>query len=159
MPLTVTLTAEHLQRLDLEPARTVLQPIVEARDWLSHEQQLQFQIDFPREPYDPRELSEIPEVRLWFIRLDALYPWLPFLLDWKAGELARYAAMLIPHQFHPSDGVQFNPEALEIWVMHKIFILQTWQRQQGIEGTSRLKALAQLLGYEIEDDFFALVAL
>lgn len=32
------------------------------------------------------------------MRLDAAYPWLPVLLDWRAGELARYAAMLVPHQ-------------------------------------------------------------
>jgi hypothetical protein len=47
---------------------------------------------------DPRELSEFPDIRLWFLRLDATYPWLPVLLDWRAGELARYAAMLVPHQ-------------------------------------------------------------
>ena len=70
-----------------------------------------------REPEDPRELSEIPEVRLWFIRLDARYPWLPFLLDWKAGELALYTAMLVPHQFSVKEGIQYNLEALEIFLM------------------------------------------
>ena len=30
--------------------------------------------------------------------LDALYPWLPVALDWRAGELARYLAMTTPHQ-------------------------------------------------------------
>jgi len=73
-----------------------------------------------QEPGDPRELPEIPEVRLWFI-VWIPYPWLPFLLDWKAGELARYTAMLVPHQFsskrrHPiqsrSIGDFFDAEAL-----------------------------------------------
>jgi len=35
------------------------------------EQCLQFQVNYDRDPQDPRELSEIPEVRLWFIRLDS----------------------------------------------------------------------------------------
>ncbi|KAF7082514.1 hypothetical protein CFC21_086380, partial [Triticum aestivum] len=58
-----------------------------------------FTINYEREdPYDTRELSEFPDVRLWFVRLDASYPWFPVVLDWRAGELARYAAMLVPHQ-------------------------------------------------------------
>lgn len=50
------------------------------------------------DPFDPRELSELPDIRLWFVRLDAAYPWLPIVVDWRAGELSRYAAMLVPHQ-------------------------------------------------------------
>jgi hypothetical protein len=58
-----------------------------------------FTIIYEREdPYDTRELSEFPDIRLWFVRLDASYPWFPVVLDWRAGELARYAAMLAPHQ-------------------------------------------------------------
>jgi len=58
-----------------------------------------FTINYEREDeYDTRELSEFPDVRLWFVRLDAAYPWFPVVLDWRAGELARYAAMLVPHQ-------------------------------------------------------------
>ncbi len=121
---------------------------------LTHEKQLQFAITFPREATDPRELSEIAEVRLWFIRLDAKYPWLPFLLDWQAGELARYVAMLVPHQFHPKDGIQFNPEALEIFVMQKVFVLMAWFKSQGIPGRSRVQAMTQMLGYELDDTFF-----
>lgn len=63
------------------------------------ERTIGFTINYTREdPNDPRELSEFPDIRLWFVRLDATYPWLPVLLDWRAGELARYAAMLVPHQ-------------------------------------------------------------
>lgn len=63
------------------------------------EQTVGFTINYEREdPYDTRELSEFPDIRLWFVRLDASYPWFPVLLDWRAGELARYAAMLVPHQ-------------------------------------------------------------
>ncbi len=119
--------------------------------------QLAFDIDFPRDPTDPRELSEIPEVRLWFIRLDAHYPWLPLMLDWEAGELGRYAAMLVPHQFSPKDGIRYNPEALEIFVMNKIFVITQWLRQQGIAQFTRLKFMTQMLGYEIDDGLFELL--
>ena len=108
-------------------------------------------------PGDPRELSEIPELRLWFVRLDAKYPWLPFLLDWKSGELARYTAMLVPHQFSAKEGIQYNPEALEIFLMHKIFILGDWLKEQGIPSPSRLKSMAQMLGYDLDDELFEMV--
>jgi len=119
----IGLNFEHLQNLDLSPAQRLIEKLLQEGTIASHEQQIRFEINFPREAEDPRELSEIPEVRLWFIRLDAKYPWLPFLLDWKAGELARYVAMLVPHQFSRTEGIQFNPEALEIFVMQKTFVL------------------------------------
>ncbi len=157
MTIAIALTADHINTLDLSPVQTVVEPLLRQAAIATSEQQIQFQINIPREPDDPREVSEIPEIRLWFVRLDAFYPWFPFLLDWKAGELARYAAMLVPHQFHPREGIQYNPEALEIFVMHKIFILAEWLRQQGIEGTSRLKSMTQMLGYDLDNDFFNLL--
>lgn len=157
MTIAIALTADHIEHLNLALVHAVVEPLLLKDAVGTLEQQIQFQIEIPRDPNDPRELSEIPEVRLWFVRLDATYPWFPFLLDWKAGELARYAAMLVPHQFHPREGVQFNPEALEIFVMHKTFILADWLKQQGFEGTSRLKSMTQLLGYELDDGFFALL--
>lgn len=157
MTLAIALTADPINTLDLSPAQSVVEPLLQSDSILAREQQLRFTIDYPREPGDPREISEIPEIRLWFVRLDAAYPWFPFLLDWKFGELARYTAMLVPHQFHPKDGIQYNPEALEIFVMHKIFILADWLKQQGIEGNSRLKSLSKMLGYELEDGFFELL--
>ncbi|NJR46202.1 MAG: CRR6 family NdhI maturation factor [Hyellaceae cyanobacterium CSU_1_1] len=129
--------------------------------WLAkiadYEQQLQLAISFERSENDPRELSEIPEIRLWYVRLDTTYPWLPFLLDWKAGELARYAAMLVPHQFNRNEGIIFNPEALEIFVMNKIFVLSDWLKEQEIPERSRLKSMAQLFGYELNDAFFNMI--
>lgn len=151
----IVLTTPQILHLNIQPAQQAIESIL--TDLLSHEQQLQFQIDFEREAGDPRELSEIPEVRLWFLKLDAAYPWLPFLLDWKAGELARYVAMLVPHQFHPKDGVLFNPEALEIFVMSKTFVMLGWLKSQGIEGRSRLQSMTQMLGYELDDGFFDLI--
>ena len=114
-------------------------------------------IDLDRDPTDPRELSELPEVQLWFIRLDGRYPWLPLVLDWETGELARYVAMLVPHQFSPTEGIRYNPEALEIFIMNKIFVITAWLEQQGINSNSKVKFMAKTLGYEIDDGLFALL--
>jgi hypothetical protein len=157
MTITIALNTDCINNLDILPARTVIDKLLQQQAIISHEQQLCFEIDYLREPTDPRELSEIPEVRLWFIRLDACYPWLPFLLDWKAGEFVRYVAMLVPHQFNRTEGIQYNPEALEIFVMQKIFVLTDWMRQLGIPSKSRIQSMAQLVGYELEDSFFDLI--
>lgn len=157
MTITITLNNDCIYNLDVSPALTVIEPILQAGKISSSEQQLRLEINYQREASDPRELSEIPEVRLWFVRLDAQYPWLPFLLDWKAGELARYAAMLVPHQFSSKEGIQYNPEALEIFLMHKIFILSDWLHQQNIPTPARLKSFAQILGYELDDAFFEMI--
>lgn len=159
MTRTLSLDANCLHLLDLSPAIDLIEPILAQRDIATYEQSLKFQIDYPRTPEDPRELSEIPEVRLWFIRLDARYPWLPILLDWKSGELSRYTAMLVPHEFHRTEGIQYNPEALEIWLMHKIFAIAPWLQQYDLPSKSRLKSMAQMFGYELEDGLFDLVCL
>ena len=157
MAQTITLSAVHLQSLDLTPALTVIEPPLASGDILKENLALQFAIDLDRDPTDPRELSELPEVRLWFIRLDGRYPWLPLVLDWESGELARYVAMLVPHQFSPTDGIRYNPEALEIFIMNKIFVITAWLEQQGINSSSKVKFMAKTLGYEIEDSLFTLL--
>lgn len=153
----ITLNPTTLNTLDLSPARTVIESWLKDRMIANYEQQLRFEIEYPRDPEDQRELSEIPEVRLWFIRLDTVYPWLPFLLDWQAGELARYAAMLVPHQFSIREGIQYNPEALDIFIMQKIFALMSWMQTQGLESESKLKSMAQMFGYELETSLFDLI--
>jgi len=154
--LKLVLDTKAIASLDLATAKEQIAPLLE-RGIAEYEQKLQLVIDFQREDDDPRELSEIPEIRLWYVRLDTVYPWLPFLLDWKTGELARYAAMLVPHQFNRSEGIMFNPEALEIFVMNKIFILSDWLKEQEIPERSRLKSMAQIFGYELDDAFFDLI--
>lgn len=158
MSIVISLNANHFNHLDLSPVQTVVERLLKEKAIAASEQQVVFEIDYPREPEDPRELPEFPEIRLWFLRLDAIYPWLPFLLDWKAGELARYAAMMVPHQFHRTEGIQYNPEALELFVMQKVFVLADWLKQQGIPSQARLKSMAQMFGYELDDEFFELVA-
>lgn len=154
MTQTITVQLDHLTELDITSVRKIIDPLLEKNAIASLEQALSFDIHYPRETGDPRELSEIPEVRLWFVRLDTIYPWFPFLLDAKQGEIARYAAMLVPHQFNRVEGIQYNPEALEIFVMSKLFILSDWLQTQGIYSQFRLKSMAQLFGYDIDDSFF-----
>ncbi|MFB2773001.1 CRR6 family NdhI maturation factor [Pelatocladus sp. BLCC-F211] len=156
MSITIALNSDSIHNLDISPVTTVIEQLLQEGAIASHEQQLHFDINYSQQEDDPRELPEIPEVRLWFVRLDARYPWLPFLLDWKTGEFARYTAMLVPHQFSSKEGIQYNPEALEIFLMHKIFILSDWFKQNNIPSQSRLQSMAQMLGYELEDAFFAM---
>lgn len=149
MTKTIAVTADHLASLDLSPVRAVF-----SQD--PYPQDLRFEIDFPRDPSDPRELSEIPEVRLWFVRVDAAYPWLILSLDW-AAELARYTAMLVPHEFHRTEGILYNPEALELFVMGKLFTLHQWFMQQNLPSRHKLHSLAQLWGYELDEAFWQML--
>jgi hypothetical protein len=158
MPLTISLTAEILQTLDLSPAEAVIEPLLSGDRLQQPETCLRFEIDFPRPAEDPRELSEVAEVRLWFIRLDSRYPWLPLYLDRETSELARYTAMLVPHQFSPLDGIRYNPEALEIFVMGKIFVIDDWLKARQIQGRQRLKQMMQTLGYDIDEGLFSLLS-
>jgi len=149
----ISLSREVIESLDLSPVKAVLVPgQVPPADLV-----VQFLIDYPRDPSDPRELSEVPEVRLWFIRLDAHYPWLPLFLDWQA-ELARYVAMLVPHQFSPQDGIQFNPEALDIFIMGKIFYLHHWFHSRGQDRQGKLQQMTEVLGYQLDPQLFQLLA-
>ncbi|CAL5339501.1 unnamed protein product [Camellia sinensis] len=157
----VVIDNEVIHSLDLTPfhaATGITSPLsVDPKEYL--DRMIGFTINYKREDeYDPRELSEIPEIRLWFVRLDAAYPWLPVLLDWRAGELARYAAMLVPHQMSMRMGIVFNPEALELFIMKKVFIVYSWFKQHNIPKP-RLKAsdMARMLGFGIGDDLFNLI--
>lgn len=123
------------------------------------ERSIGFTINYKRQdPRDPRELTEYPDIRLWFVRLDAAYPWLPVLLDWRAGELARYAAMLVPHQMNMKMGVVFNPEALELFVMKKVFIVYSWLKHHNIpKPESKANDMARMLGFGIGYELYDLV--
>ncbi|MEO1763767.1 MAG: CRR6 family NdhI maturation factor [Cyanobacteria bacterium J06629_18] len=157
MTLTIAIPSSSINSLDLSPASTTIDKIITENNIASNEQQLRLDIQYELESGDPRELSEVPEIRLWYIRLDAKYPWLPFLLDWQSGEFIRYAAMLVPHQFSSKEGIQYNPEALEIFLMQKTFLLKDWLEKYNIPSQSRIKSMAKLLGYDLDDQLFAML--
>ncbi|KFK37544.1 hypothetical protein AALP_AA4G270700 [Arabis alpina] len=157
----VVIDNDSIGQLDLSPFQTatgITSPSsAEPKAYL--DRIIGFTINYAREdPGDPRELSEYPDIRLWFVRLDAMYPWLPVLLDWRAGELARYAAMLVPHQMSLRMGVVFNPEALELFVMNKVFVVYPWLKRHGVPKP-RLKTsdMARMLGFGIGDQLFDLI--
>ncbi|MEM9265010.1 MAG: CRR6 family NdhI maturation factor [Cyanobacteria bacterium P01_F01_bin.13] len=152
MSQSIAVSTTHLQTIDLTVAHSILSQV----DW-KPDLKLSFSIDYPRDANDPRELSEVPEVRLWFIRLDSYYPWLSLFLDIESGELGRYAAMLVPHQFSPLDGIRYNPEALEIFVMGKVFTIARWLKDNHIDGIEKLKLMVRSLGYELDDGLFELL--
>ncbi len=115
---------------------------------------LEISFDWPREADDPRELSEIPELRLWSLRADALHPWLPLVLERSSGQLTRHVAMLLPHGFSRTEGIRFAPESLELWLTHRIFLLDDWLRQVGLNGRAGLGQMAAVLGYELDPGFW-----
>ncbi len=156
--MAIALTPDLIDRLDLSPLRTVIEPLIAQGNLLEHHQSLRFEIDYPRPADEPDlELSELAPVRLWFIRADVCYPWLPYLLNWSEGELVRYAAMLVPHEFHPQQGILFNPQALDIFVMTKVFTLWQWLQAQGKPAPEKIKAMAAMFGYELDSELFKLL--
>uniref|UniRef100_A0A0F7H0Q4 Chlororespiratory reduction 6 n=1 Tax=Goodyera fumata TaxID=1390594 RepID=A0A0F7H0Q4_9ASPA len=157
--LEIVINKDTIQQLDLSPIYAILEDSLAAKPTMLLERTVGFTINYEREdPYDPRELSEFPDIRLWFVRLDALFPWFPVVLDWRAGELARYAAMLVPHQMSMTKGVVFNPEALELFVLNKVFVVHSWLKQQSI-SRPELKAgnMARMLGFGIGEELFHLI--
>lgn len=55
-------------------------------------------------------------------------------------------------------GIVFNPEALELFVMSKVFIVHSWLTQQSIPKP-RLKTsdMARMLGFGVGDELFGLI--
>ena len=119
---SLSISAAAIRQLDLTPleglATLPLGALLERSDSLS------LAFEWPRSPEDPRELSEIAEVRLWSLRADALHPWLPLLLERSGGQLTRHVAMLLPHGFSRSEGIRFAAESLELWITHRLIGLE-----------------------------------
>lgn len=155
-PAPITVSAAAIRALDPSPlaAWADLSPQQLIQRGATPEQQLQLRFAWPRDDDDPRELSEIPEVRLWALRADAAYPWLVLVLDRSGGELTRHVAMLLPHGFHASEGIRFAPEALELWISHRLFLLDGWARGHGVNCRQALGQMAAVLGLELDPGFW-----
>lgn len=151
-PAAVSITQTQIQGLDLGPLEgwTSLPPA----SLLQAGAQLELVIDWPRADDDPRELSEVPEVRLWSLRADARHPWLPLVLERAGGQLSRHVAMLLPHGFSRSEGLRFAPEALELWLTHRLFLLDDWTRGHGLNCRQNLTQMAAVLGLEVDSAFW-----
>ncbi|MCP9849294.1 CRR6 family NdhI maturation factor [Cyanobium sp. Morenito 9A2] len=118
---------------------------------------LDLQFDWPLQEGDPRERSEIPELRLWSLRADALHPWLPLVLERSGGQLARHVAMLLPHGFSASEGLGFAPGSLELWITHRLFQLEAWGAREGVLCRANLDQMAAVLGYALEPAFWTVL--
>ena len=154
---SLTITADAIQRLDLKAlAQWMDQPLSEL---LNNGAVLELNYEWPRPPEDPRELSECAEPRLWALRADARYPWLPLLLNRTKGCLIQHVAMLVPHDFRPSEGIRFDPQALEIWMTHRLMVLDQLGADAGIPGHQRgnLSLMAASLGFELDGGFWDLL--
>ena len=151
-PTPLPISAEAIRRLDLSPLApwASLPPA----DLLAAAGSLELQFSWPRPEEDPRELSEIPEVRLWSLRADAACPWLPLLLEPSSGQLTRHVAMLLPHGFSRTEGVRFAPESLELWITHRLFLLDAWAAGAGLGCRQGLGQMAAMLGYELDPGFW-----
>lgn len=148
----LTITVDQVQALSLEPLAAMEQ--LPAATVLQRGADLELVFDWPRPEDDPRELSEIAELRLWSLRADAACPWLPLVLERSGGQLARHVAMLLPHQFNRSEGIRFAPESLELWITHRLFVLDDWARAGGLNCRQNLGQMAAVLGFELDPGFW-----
>ncbi|MCT0225179.1 CRR6 family NdhI maturation factor [Synechococcus sp. CS-1328] len=148
----VRIPTESLRRLDLSPLEPWRQR--SPAELLAGTGQLRLAYDWPRPDDDPRELSEIPELRLWSLRADALCPWLTLLLDRRDGDLIRHVAMLLPHGFSRNEGLRFAPESLDLWITHRLFLLDDWAGAAGLHCRQSLSQMAAVLGFELDPGFW-----
>ena len=152
----VLIDALAIRALDLRPLRIWSDQPLDAL--LSQGPVLELRFDWPRAQDDPRELPECPEPRLWALRADARFPWLPLLLERDQGSLIRHVALVVPHSFSRSEGLRFDPEALELWVTHRLMLLDDLcHRELGRPMRGNLSQMASALGYELDAGFWDLL--
>ncbi len=151
----IRIDAQAIRELDLGPLKPLLE--LPLHDQLSHGAVFELEYEWPRAADDPRELSECPEPRLWALRADAQHPWLPLLLDRSGGSLAQHVAMLVPHDFNPSEGIRFDPQALELWITQRLMLLDHQSRQFNISSRGNLTQMAEMLGFELDTGFWSML--
>ena len=151
----VLIDAESIRRLNLSPLDSwTEQPLAQL---LNQGPTLELCFDWPRDASDPRELAECPEPRLWALRADARFPWLPLLLERDNGSLIRHVAMVVPHSFSRTEGLRFDPQALELWITHRLMQLDDLGRNNDQQVRGNLSLMAAALGYELDAGFWAML--
>ena len=150
--LVISVSAEQIRSLDMTPLGALQQHSAAAL--LELEDAVALQLNWPRAEDDPRELSEVPECRLWSLRADALCPWLALLLQRSDGQLSRHVAMQVLHEFSRTEGLRFDPDDLSLWISHRLFWLDDWGTQQGFSLRGRLSQMAAVLGFNVEAGFW-----
>jgi hypothetical protein len=150
--LLIKISADQIRSLDL--AALTGMAAADPSGLLQLEDRLELQLDWPRAADDPRELSEVSECRLWSLRADARYPWLPLVLQRSSGQLARHVAMVVPHRFSRSEGLRFDDDALSLWISHRLFVLDDWGQQHQLPMRGRLAQMAAVLGFSVEPGFW-----
>ena len=151
----VVIDAVAIQTLDLK----ALNPWMERplTDLLSAGAGLELQYNWPRDADDPRELSECPEPRLWALKADAVHPWLPLVLERSGGSLIQHVAMVVPHDFSQSEGIRFDPQALELWITHRFMLLDHLGEHLPQSQRGNLLQMAATIGYEVDAAFWSLL--
>ena len=150
--LRLTVPAVAIRRLDLSPLEPLMQrPLPQL---LPLAGLVELHLEWPRPAEDPRELSEIPELRLWSLRADALLPWLTLLLERSGGQLTRHVAMLLPHGFERQEGIRFAPESLDLWISHRLFQLDAQAVEASLNCRAGLGQMAAVLGFELDPRFW-----
>jgi hypothetical protein len=151
----VVIDAVAIQTLDLRALNPWMErPLI---NLLGDGAGLELQYNWPRDADDPRELSECPEPRLWALRADAVYPWLPLVLERSGGSLIQHVAMVVPHDFSPSEGIRFDPQALEIWITHRFMLLDHLEQHLPQSQRGNLLQMAATIGYEVDAAFWTLL--
>ena len=151
----VVIDAVAIQTLDLRALNPWMErPLI---NLLGDGAGLELQYNWPRDANDPRELSECPEPRLWALRADAVYPWLPLVLERSGGSLIQHVAMVVPHDFSPSEGIRFDPQALEIWITHRFMLLDHLGQHLPQSQRGNLLQMAATIGYEVDAAFWTLL--
>jgi hypothetical protein len=151
----VVIDAVAIQTLDLRALNPWMErPLI---NLLGDGAGLELQYNWPRDADDPRELSECPEPRLWALRADAIYPWLPLVLERSGGSLIQHVAMVVPHDFSPSEGIRFDPQALEIWITHRFMLLDHLGQHLPQSQRGNLLQMAATIGYEVDAAFWTLL--
>ena len=65
--------------------------------------------------------------------------------------------MVVPHDFSQSEGIRFDPQALEIWITHRFMLLDHLGEQLPQSQRGNLLQMAATIGYEVDAAFWTLL--